>query len=318
VTTIEHTGPVLAGPLLEHLGDLRIDLAEDRIQVGDRILEAANLTALRSKLSSALYDVWHAGTAGRDDKRLTRRRDSELERELVAAIPHQSAPILGKVGTGSGVVEVNRVRILVPAEALTGRATGDPIQLELPPLRPMLSPGFLFVTGSAGGTGGSAVLRLYIHVIAAEHAPQIWRTSLQHLESAGARYRAKVLSQTVAFPRRDAIVVYLPESSWPHAPELASALDGAAGVGAETSVLAHRIGPGLAMAWEPTDNRAGWRRMSFGQHRSTAVARGVTRHVRDSVPLHAAVAEELTEAGIDTTDPARNLDSPAFPDRSTS
>jgi hypothetical protein len=194
---------------------------------------------------------------------------------------------------------------------------GDPVVLDLPAVRPMLSPGFFFVMGAAGGAGGGAVLRLYVHLTAAECAPEIWHTVLCLLEGRGARYRAKVLSRSDAYPRRDAIVVYLPEESWRHAPDLARALDGAAGVGAATSVLAHRIGPGLAMAWEPADDRPGWRRMSFGQHRSMAIARGVVRHVSDDVPLHLAVAEELTAAGADPAEPARNLDSPDFPSRTT-
>ena len=320
MTTTQLSGTALDDTLRAHLADLRIEAEEGLVQVGDRIIEAVDATSLRAKLSVALYDLWHAGIVGRAGRRALPRRDTALERGLLAATPHRTAPVPGRVGAlpdggpaGHGVVEVNRVRVLVAADTVRGLVPGDPVVLALPAARPRLTPGFFFVTGSAGGTDAGAVLRLYVHLTAAEHAPQAWRTVLHLLEARGARYRAKVLSESSAYPRRDAAVVYLPESSWQHVPELAHALAGAPGLGESTSVLARRIGPGLALAWDPTDGRPGERRMSFGQHRSTAVARGVVRHVRDDAPLHAAVAEELTAAGADPAVPARNLDSPPFP-----
>jgi len=321
VTTAQHSGNVLDDTIRAYLDDLRIEPEEDLIQVGDRILEAANLTSLRAELSTALYDLWHAGTSGRGAKRVIPRRDAALERELTAATPQRLAAVPGTVGalqngddTNHGVVEVNRVRVLVPADNVSGLAPGATVLLDLPAVRPMLSPGFFFAIGTAGGTDGGAVLRFYVHLTAAEYAPAVWHTVLNLLESRGARYRAKVLSRSDAYPRRDAVVVYLPEESWGHVPDLAQALDGAAGLGVATSVLAYRIGPGRAMAWEPADDRPGWRRMSFGQHRSMAVARGVVRHVSDDMPLYQAVAEELTAAGADPARPSRNLDSAAFPE----
>ncbi len=319
--TIAERGDItLDYTLRAYLDAVRIEPADDLIQVGDRILEAANLTSLRAELSTVLYDLWHAGTVERGAKRVISRRDAELERELTAATPQRVTAVRGTVGTLAygddaehGVVEVNRVRVLVPADTVSGKAPGDTVVLDLPAVRPMLSPGFFFAVGTAGGTGGGAVLRFYVHLDAAEYAPGAWHTVLDLLESRGARYRAKVLSRSDAYPRRDAIVVYLPEESWRHVPDLAHALGAAAGLGTATSALAHRIGPGLAMAWEPADDRPGWRRMSFGQHRCMAVARGVVRHVSDDVPLYQAVAEELTAAGADPAQPARNLDSPDFP-----
>lgn len=310
----------LSGALTAHLAELRMEPEESRVHVGGRAVGDSDLVAFRAQLSSALYELWHAGTAGRDTDAVGYHRDEAFERELTAAAPQRTTAtpvVLRALADDShpehAIVEVNRVRLLVPAESVPTGQQGDALVLDLPAVRPMLSPGFLFATGTAGGGGGPAVLRLYVHLETPEHAPTVWHTVLDALESRGARYRAKVLSRRTSYPRRDAIVVYLPEESRRHVPDLARVLEGLPGLGTSAPVLARPVRPGLTMAWEPADQRLGWQRMSFGQHRTMAVAHGVVRHMSDGVPLHQAVTEELTAAGVDPADPARNLDSPAFP-----
>jgi hypothetical protein len=318
---VETGEAALNGELAARLAELRIDPEEYRIEVGDRTVEAPDPIAFRAQLTSALYEVWHAGITAHATALPVQWRDRAFEDDLAAGVPHRGTatparlcPRPDGVDPAQAVVEVNRVRLLVPAEAVSGRTPGDEVVLDLPAVRPLLSPGFLVATGAAGGgSGGKAVLRLYVHLQAPEHAPAVWRTALEVLESRGARYRAKVLSRRARYPRRDALVVYLPQESRRHVPDLVGALDGLAGVGGATSMLARPIRPGLAMAWEPADDRPGWRRVSFGQHRAMAVARGVVRHMGEGVELHEAVAGELTAAGVDPAEPARNLDSPDFP-----
>jgi HopA1 effector protein family len=322
--TVETEEVALHAELAAHLAELRIDAEEYRVEVGGQTVEAPDPIAFRAQLTTALYEHWHAGTAGREAAPGVQHRDAAFERELTAATPHHGTATPATLhalpdavlpdDAGSAVVEVNRVRVLVPADLVAGRTPGDALVLDLPAVRPMLSPGFLLASGSAGGNRGREVLRLYLHVELPEQAPALWRTALEVLEGHGARYRAKALSRRTSYPRRDAIVLYLPEESQPHLPDLVRALEGAPGLGGATSVLARGIRPGLAMAWEPADDRPGWRRVSFGQHRAMAVTRGILRHMSDGVPLRLAVAEELTAAGVDPLDPARNLDSPAFPD----
>ncbi|WP_405587850.1 T3SS effector HopA1 family protein [Streptomyces sp. NBC_01190] len=310
----------LHGALAAHLAELRIDAEEYRVEVGGQRVEAPDPIAFRAQLTTALYEHWHAGTAGREAAP-AHHRDTAFERELAAATPHSAAATPATLRalpddavSGQAVVEVNRVRVRVPAGMVAGSTPGDALVLNLPAVRPMLSPGFLFAGGSAGGNRGKEVLRMYVHLSTSEHAPAVWRALLEVLEGHGARYRAKVLSRRTSYPRRDAVVLYLPEESRPHVPDLVRAVEGLPGLGAATPVLARAVRPGLAMAWEPADERPGWRRVSFGQHRAMAVTRGIFRHMSDGVPLHSAVAEELTAAGVDPEDPARNLDSSAFPD----
>lgn len=324
MTIVETTATAetaLHGVLAARLAELTMDPEEYRVEVGGQTVEAPDPIAFRAQLSTALYEHWHAGNAEREDATPTHRRDAEFESELTAATPHSGTATTATLRAlpddatpGRAVVELNRVRVLVPADLVAGRTPGDAVVLDLPAVRPMVSPGFLLASGSTGGNRGKDVLRLYIHLETPEHAPAVWRTVLEVLESHGARYRAKVLSRRTSYPRRDAIVVYLPDESQHHVPDLVRALEGMPGLGEATSALARAIRPGLAMAWEPADGRPGWRRVSFGQHRTMAVARGVFRHMTDAVPLSLAVTEELTAAGVDPGDPARNLDSPAFPD----
>lgn len=324
MTIVETGEAALHGALAAHLAELRIDPEEYRVEVGGQTVEAPDPIAFRAQLTTALYEHWHAGTGGREAAPTVQRRDAGFEGELAAATPHSGTAtpatlraLPDDTAPGPAVVEVNRVRVLVPAELVqpvAGRTPGDALVLDLPAARPMLSPGFFFASGSAGGNRGKEVLRLYVHLETPEHAPAVWRKVLEVLESHGARYRAKVLSRRTSYPRRDAVVVYLPDESQPHVPDLVRALDGLPGLGEATSVLARTIRPGIAVAWEPADERPGWQRVSFGQHRAMAITRGVFRHMSDGVPLRLAVAEELTAAGVDPGDPARNLDSPAFPD----
>lgn len=317
--------PELSAALAARLAEIEMEPDERRATVGGQVVSEPDVLAFRAQLSGVLYEHWHAGNAGRGAGASAIHRDEVFERDLAAAVPHLVTPTtavlraLPDAADGEhALVEVNRVRLLVPAGAVAGRAVGDRFPLDLPSVRPMLSPGFLLTTGTAGAGDRSAVLRLYVHIDEAEHAPAVWHAALKVLEDRGAHYRAKVLSRRSHYPRRDAIVVYLAQDSACHAPDLVRALDGLPGVGADTSPLAVRVAPGLAMAYEPDDQRLGWQRTSFGQHRTMAVAHGIVRHLTDGVPLHAAVAEQLTAAGADPSVPARNLASPAFPDMAAS
>jgi HopA1 effector protein family len=306
----------LAGALADRLAGL--EFPADRVLVDGRTVEAAEPAALRRELCGLLYDLWHAGQTPRAEApRAALRRQRGFEQELRAAVPHQTAKtraVLGPAGPDPErrVIEIDRVRILVPAADLSpaDAAPGDPVLIGLPAARPALSPGFFLVNGSAGDTGDGGVLRLYAHLASGRHAPAVFRSVLETLEGLGASYRAKILSKRESYPRRDALVVYLPRPSWRHVPALVGALAGADGLAEDTSAFAHRIAPGLALAFEPDDVRAGWKRMSFGQHRAAAVARGITRHRHQGAPLFEAVAQELADAGADPADPACNLSSP--------
>lgn len=54
------------------------------------------------------------------------------------------------------------------------------------------------------------------------------------------------------------------------------------------------------------------RGLSFGEHRSTALAQGLVKHAvrTDEVDLRSSLAEAFLDGGIDPLNPARNFSSP--------
>ncbi|MGY0056089.1 T3SS effector HopA1 family protein [Streptomyces sp. LZ34] len=195
---------------------------------------------------------------------------------------------------------------------------GARVVAELPAVRPALSPGFLLVDGVDGRPAAGAdreLLRVYVHLRYPDAAPRVWGALLTQLAARSVPYRAKVLSRPWAYPRRDAIVVYLDADRADVVFPLAAAVRRLPGIGADTSVFARRLLPGVAVAWEPRDARPGWRGQSFGQHRAAAVAEGVVRHAADPerTALAREIADSLHSAAADPAEPARNHSSPGLP-----
>ncbi|MES4906550.1 MULTISPECIES: T3SS effector HopA1 family protein [unclassified Streptomyces] len=293
---------------------------------------------VRLALATALYERWHAGTALEPDApaRLP-RRDHAFEARLIAATPHAHAPVEAVVhtaappGGGALTAELGRVRVSLPLDAVRGPARADDeaatptavapggrVVADLPAVRPALSPGFLLVDGADGRPADGAdreVLRMYVHLRYPDAAPRVWGALLTELAARSVPYRAKVLSRPWAYPRRDALVVYLDADRADVVFPLTAAVRRLPGIGADTSVFARRLLPGIAVAWEPRDSRPGWRGQSFGQHRAAAVAEGVVRHAvdRERTDLAREIAVSLGGAAADPAEPARNRSSPGLP-----
>lgn len=325
-TVIEGT-EVLPLALLRRLAEL--ELTAEGVRVGGRRVTAGGTHRLVHALSRALYERWHAAVAGEAGSRRMPRRSPDAERELEAAVPHTGTPATavvrgtaGDVPDGPVVVEFGRVRVQVPADAVQTHRDEPPVEpgrrvtVRVPAVRPALSPGFLLVHGPRGGLADRReVLRLYVHVTEFRHAAALWGATLAVLAEAGVRYQAKVLSRPWSYPRQDAMVVYLEADDGPVALRVAERLQGMSGLGVGTSCFAHRVAPGLALAFDPRDPQEDLGRQSFGQHRALAVAKGVLRHAADpeGTELTAEVARELRGASADPSDPARNLGSPRLP-----
>ena len=318
MTIIDDFAPELTG----FLSELSVEPNDNSVTFGRRTVRGETTQEIRNELASAFYAELHAGVPVDRPKPLSPSRDTDFEALLVAGVPHATSPVEAEVvpDPSSGpdadtvLVEIGRTRVRVPAGTVVeSRRDGDRVVLAMPAVRPALSPGFMLISGSApasAGPGGD-VLRLYAHVAGSAPAPSIWASVVRTLEERNAEYRAKVLSAPESFPRRDAIVVYLPEASWKHADAVADAMGDVPGLDAATSPLTMRLAPGIGMAWEPSDQRTGWKRMSFGQHRTAALADGVLRHLAGA-PILEAIAAAFEEASIDPLEPARNLGSPDF------
>ncbi|MCL8015253.1 T3SS effector HopA1 family protein [Streptomyces sp. AS02] len=299
--------------------------------VAGRTVTADSPRDLRGRLTNALYEELHAGRhqgGALPDGPPPRRtlRDPDLERRLAAAVPHRTTPtrgrlieVLRRADGDQLVVRLPEVTARVPADRLlspgTPPAPGEYVELALEAARPALSPGFFYVMGSRPlPRPAGAVRRLFLHARDADAAVVLWGLALDALESAGARYHAKVLSDPQDFPRRDAVVVYLHGDHLPGERAVAAAVAPHAGTltAAETSVFTEQPAPGVAAAWDPEDPRPGQDGMSFGQHRAFALASGLIAHAladgSEGRTREEYVVRAFREAGIDPLHPQNNLD----------
>ncbi|MDX8049930.1 T3SS effector HopA1 family protein [Lentzea sp. BCCO 10_0798] len=258
-----------------------------------------DLTVAVDDLADGLYAQLHTGHT-RD--RFSPKRDRQLEALLAAAVPHETTTVTGVLkgrSEGRVLVELDDVLVWFPEDAVEGE------HVRVPAVRPALSPGFLYVTSSRPAEFTDALQRVYVHVTNADDAPDVWHAVLTALERAKVTYHAKILSRREEYPRRDALVVYLPGLG---ADLVASAVLGLPGIGVETSVFADELAPGVAVAEEPDDTRLGMSGLSFGQHRSRVLAQALLR--AGGEPRELVVAREFELAGIDPANPARNLVAP--------
>lgn len=306
----------LAPRLAASLRDVHVDAATWTATVGPRELEGGSPRDLRPRLIGALYEVLHAGRA--EEKDLGKiGREPDVEELLAAAVPHElaprPAPVLRRDDDGSAVVELAGVRTRMPAELMPEDARpGAVATLHLPAARPALSHGFYLLDGPHGGPDPRGGLRrVYLHAEDPESAARLWRPVLEHLNGAGVRYRSKALSHHEGYPRRDAVVVYLPMAQGAVAADLAGAVAGQPGLAPEVSALAQRLVPGVAVADDPRDPRPQYRELSFGEHRCSVLANALLRHAADPAePLEALFAEECRAAGVRPDAPAFNAPVP--------
>ncbi|MGI5271713.1 T3SS effector HopA1 family protein [Nonomuraea sp. CA-218870] len=297
----------------QHLDRVRVAADLASATVDGREVTASGPKALRKALADALYEAFHTGGTPKEDQPRRPPGDPAFEQVLRAMVPHPGTRVLAPVEPGApDVVRLGGVRVLIPEQdTAAGGEAGQTRWVTLPSVMPALSPGFLLVNGSAGhGLDEGACVRVYAAAERPDAAPGLWGAILARLEELGLRYRAKVLSIRGHYPRRDSIVVYLGPRSWHAVPEIARAATAAGGLRPDLSAYVAPLGPGLGWAWEPHDPRPGMRGLSFGEHRSHAVAAGLLAHAEHGGDLERTVDEELRAAGITPGAPHRNLDSP--------
>lgn len=310
--TATATATLAPAGLIAALEQIRIDPTDWSATIGPREL-AANDSAslLRHSLIGAMYEVLHAGRA--EEKDLGRIvREPDVEEILLPAIPHQTTPRTGRVieqRDEETLIDLGDVRVLVPARHLPDDLSVDEVRtLLLPAARPALSHGFLMIDGPRGMTRSDAGLRrLYVHATDPENAAAAWRVALEALNENGVPYRSKTLSHRDGYPRRDAIVIYLPMEEAEGTAAVAAALADQPGIAPDTSLFAHQIAPGIAVADDPRDPRPQYRELSFGEHRSAIAANALIRSVEETgTDLTDLFIEECHKAHVDPETPAYN------------
>jgi hypothetical protein len=327
------TVPPLAPRLYAALDRVSVRADGTGAIVGGRELTAENARDLRGRLTNALYEDLHAGNgaqrggaAGTAPRR--ELRDPVLEARLAAGVPHARTPfrarlveVLPHPDGDRLVVRLPDITARIPADRLLTEGEvrpGDLVEVSLESARPALSPGFFYVMGSRAlpATAGP-VRRVFLHARDTDHVVALWAAALDALERAEALYHAKALSDPDDFPRRDGLVIYLHGDHGPAERAVVGAVRGLAvpgGPGDDVSVFTERLAPGVAAAWDPRDPRPGQGSMSFGQHRSFALATALIDHALAGGPaglLPARVAAEFRAAGIDPLHPENNIPAPA-------
>lgn len=310
--TATDTATLAPAGLIAALEQIHIDPTEWSATIGPRDLSANDsASGLRHSLIGAMYEVLHAGRA--EEKDLGRIvREPDIEEILLSAIPHQSSPRTGRVlakRDEETLIDLGDVRVLVPAHHLPEDLTVDEVRtLLLPAARPALSHGFLMVDGPRGMPRSDAGLRrLYVHATDPDSAAAAWRVSLEALNENGVPYRSKTLSHRDGYPRRDAIVIYLPMEEAAGTAVVAGALADQPGIAPDTSLFAHAIAPGIAVADDPRDPRAQYRDLSFGEHRSAIATNALIRSVEEpGADLADLFVQECRKAHVDPEAPAYN------------
>ncbi|WP_018547819.1 T3SS effector HopA1 family protein [Streptomyces sp. LaPpAH-108] len=285
-------------------------------RVGATEVTAEGPAEMRAVLARRMYEILHTGRDASGDQPSRTLRDREFEAELSRVTPHDEVFVPCVPGGGDRVVELDGLRVRVPADVEITETGPGAAGLRLPAARPALSPGFFLADGSAGRPGRGAVLRVYVRVPDPDAARELWRGVLGALEERSVRYRAKVVSYAGGLPRNDGLVVYLGPESYGAVGDIAAASRRAGAAGGGASAFARTLVPGVAVAWEPADRRPGMRDLSFGEHRATVLARAFTEAALDGRgrPAPGELAAALRAANADPLDPARNVDSPPWPD----
>lgn len=299
------SSPVALERIVAALGDIRLDSSGTVCHLSGKEFTGRHRSDLEHQLARVVYRLLHSGEPVEEENRVD-LRTPWLEEELIAALPHRYSAVPAQVlevGETGAVVVVEGLRLLIDADDIVPEEAAETgaARVWLRSARPALSPGFVLTDGSRGGLGGDRVVRCYVHLVDPYEAGDVWAVVTGFLEDAGAHYRAKVLSCVSLYPRRDGMVVYLDSSEVNLLIPLAQRVTGMKGVGGHTSLFAHELAPGVAVASEPTVARSSGRPLSFGQHRARAVAAGIVDS-KDGAVLETITAA-LRSADIDPARP---------------
>lgn len=304
------------GDTLDSLRDrLRIDTDALTAAVGSARIEATSLSELRSELSAAIYTHLHVRHPGIDEAPTTGRQD--LAEALIAGIPHRtvfqtaegiSAQQTAADGAPHRIVGLSGVKVLVPSVDVFHQADGEHARVRVPSWRTRTTPGFLLALGANGPVDPRAAERLYITCDSASEALEIWPSLLRALAVSGVSHQAKALSASPAFPRSDAVVVYVSASdAEATAAAIRPVVERLPHPETPVSVFGRPLAERVTTAQEPNDPRPSYNGLSFGQHRSRVLADALLRSSREGLPLRQAWEEEAQAAHIHPHDPGRTV-----------
>jgi hypothetical protein len=167
------------------------------------------------------------------------------------------------------VCEKEGLVLCVPASDVRGSETVD---VRFPSERRHWMPGYYC---TAGGRTAQPDFRVYLNV-KPQCAAWLLQTVTSQLEERGASYQLKLLNHPRAYTRPDASVLYMSGGGIEDCRRLLETLAAApSAFRAQTPALTRTLYRGIAIADEPPATAG--RPVSFGEHRSRMVARGLAR-----------------------------------------
>lgn len=279
---------------------LTIDTDEWRAHFDGETVVGADRRDLESQLGRKLYERWHVRwPAGRNS--LSRiDRDPETEQIIEAALGTHSITM---------PIQWSTERNNEPTASLMGvRITSPKVcegveNIRMPDVWPAISPGFVMVFGARrpiGNEHGQA-FRLYLGGDdLASTIPGFVRI-VHTLRASDVGWQAKIASSNVVYPRSDAITIYLDARDADVVHELVRSLPVDRSPQVPTSMFVRKLGPGIGWAQEPNDSSR--RGLSYGQHRSSIVARAA---LNSALSGSSRIDELLADARIDPFNPWRN------------
>lgn len=219
-------------------------------------LEAMSSSAQPVNGSSAyLAAVVSRGGASRSTRSLVRyAEDRAFVATLLDAVPatrHVAASILIE-RSNSITVMLDGVRVVAERDVARDRVNHARVLLELPALRPDVSPGFVYRSG--GLAKETPTTRIYANVI----PPDAWvmlGPVFEALAAAGIECDVKVLAHPSNYFRADSAVVYVPSDTEMRALRIVrtTLVDHSVRLDWPTPALTKRVARGIAVADEPSD-----------------------------------------------------------------
>ncbi|KUM35197.1 T3SS effector HopA1 family protein [Arthrobacter sp. EpRS71] len=279
-------------------------------------LSATSHSELRSHLAGAIYTHLHVGHPGIETVPGTGHQD--LAAALIDAIPHrtviQSASPVPSASARTSVqgvphqaLQLSGMKVLFPPEALVRNSLDEIVGVCVPSWRTRTTPGFLLALGAHGSVNPVAASRLYLSCATASEVLEAWPKILRVLAASGLGHQVKALSSSRAFPRSDALVIYVSADDSDAAASLVGpALESLPATVTATSVFTQSVRDRLALAMEPKDPRAAYQGLSFGQHRSRVLADALLRASAEKTDLQPVWVEEAHTACINPHQPGYN------------
>lgn len=294
---------------------VQLDLEKMTASMNEHHFGASSLGELRNELSTQIYKHLHIRNPLIDTQPTTGEQD--LASKFIPLVPHRNIWQVADSGFLSSasvdgephvVAKLGGVKVLVPQCDVRKDATGKTLTVRLPSWRARTTPGYLLVLGELSLGTSTDTARLYFGCETPVQALELFPALLRTLASSGIGYHLKALSSSVAYPRSDAIVAYVPAA---HARRIADMLSRTikdlSFTPSSPSIFTQLLGNGITLAEESTDQRPSHRSLSFGQHRSRVLADALFREYRENIGLLQAWKLEAIEARIDPNRPSDSL-----------